>query len=244
MCCWITVDWSVVDDFAAQHGKGGRPVLIVCNHTSFFDAFIMCCLCPLSSVTKLCTVASQTLFNIPFMGVIGWGMGMLPIKFKSTDYASTNMAVDKDDVADVMIQLKDAASQGYILGWFPEGRLNRDNPNQLSLFRAGLFGIATELDCELWTVAIVGNSLMWPAHDVFGGNPARIGIKFSRFCESTQEYLQSKGVQADAREAGILLAKETQERTQALVNELLDEGYVNSSPSQSAETLLRQNAKA
>merc|ERR1712217_673673 len=121
----------------------------------------------------------------------------------------------------------DHVKAGGIAGWFPEGRMNKgDNVLEVGTFRAGGFLLPTRVDVEIWCVAFVGCADCWPRKDALGGRPSRVGVKISKFCDSSWAAASAEGGGPglqDEKQASVFFASATHEIIQSAVNELASE---------------------
>merc|ERR1712187_826566 len=84
---------------------------------------------------------------------------------------------------------EDHVAKGGMVCWYPEGILNKGNPQHPNTFRAGGFVIPVNLDVELWCFASFGVQDCWPVKAAAGGRPANIKCRLSQLCESSHACL-------------------------------------------------------
>merc|ERR1712039_449431 len=203
----------------------GRPVLIVCNHTSFFDILLLVTLLPYSKARRVKMFISHNLFKIPIIGCIVSAMGHLAIPFNNTD-PPEKRALQKQVMAERMELFEAYVRSGGYGGWFPEGRLNFKNTHQLNQFKKGGFAPAVDIDVELWVVSFVGNAVTWHGKGC-PGKPARIGASISCLCQSTRDYIgNATGADVTKDIKMEYLANEAQAKCQEGISAFVREGFV------------------
>lgn len=193
LCWWIRVNY-VVDDLKRMETDSGRPKVILANHQSFLDTLFMTSHLPFRRATQVKMYVASTLCKTPLLGTIVLGAGHVEVPFQATKTTDTNMSVDKALLQDRMEVFKNHIRNGGTGSWFPEGRLNREDPNTVGMFRAGGFAIAEETDVEVWGLALVGVTRCWPSRSSVGGRPSHIHSRLFLICESTHDYLREHGV--------------------------------------------------
>merc|ERR1719272_2018928 len=126
-------------------------------------------------------------------------------------------------MAERMQMLEDHADDGGVVAWFPEGQINRGDPHQVGMFRAGGFVLPALIDVEIWCIASVGNSICWPRQAAVGGRPCDIGIKIFQLCESSHDFVSS--VAPTDKAQSILLANSAHDAIQQAVDDLIARGF-------------------
>jgi len=245
LCFWIHIDFKGFNDFRQKAGASGRPVVIVANHMSFLDVILAVTCMPLTKVGFVRMFVSNHLLHMPGLGTIVRGMGHLAVPFKTSTNDSNKFELDAEKMAERMKQLKEHVQTGNFAAWFPEGRMNRNDPKRLEVFRAGGFTIPVQLDVEVWGIAFVGNAVSWPSDALVGGKPARIGIKMIQICTSSKECIdESSAAEHDERQRCIYLANLCQDKLQEALDEFLGEGYIASAtnPQPDQQLLLADGA--
>merc|ERR1712187_801475 len=152
-------------------------------------------------------------------------MGHLAVPFKDTSATSTNFEVDKDKLKEVMEAYEDHLKSGGCCCWFPEGQVNKGDCSKLQTYRAGGVGIAVRSDVEIWCMTFIGNAVCWPNGAPIGGNPAKIGGRCFRLCESSTQYLSHPDAGDDERAKSLYLANTAQKQMQDIVDEFVAKGF-------------------
>lgn len=219
--CWIRITFN-----RDKEAPSGLSMVYVANHQSFLDAMLMTAFSPSSTVAKIRMLASAHLMAFPGLSAIICACGHVLIPVVRNKECEAEMCTRGEQIRQRMELYKHHVQRGGHASWFPEGRLNRGDPTKLELFRAGGFSVATELDVEVWCVAIVGASLCWPPTARIGGRPAKIHVRQFRLCASSHDFLRAAGVSAeqagdDGTNAKIYLAKTAQDAIQAAVDEMV-----------------------
>lgn len=226
LCCWIHIDVEGFEALDKDFGASGRPTVMLANHTSLLDVILALAQLPIAKVGLVKMFVSNHLFEIPGLGLIVKAQGQIAVPFKTTKNELDKFELDAELMAERMKQLEEHVASGGTAGWFPEGRMNRKNPRQLEVFRAGGFTIPVQLDVEIWGCAFVGNPVCWPTDAPIGGKPAHIGMKMVQVCKSTHQCIaNSDAANQDERHKCIFLANLAHDRLQQAVNELIQEGY-------------------
>ncbi len=122
-----------------------QPVILMCNHQSALDIFVLLYGLPLS----FRFVAKKGLFRIPFMG---WAMKCVG-----------HISIDRESPRDSMRALEEAKEKikrGQSVLIFPEGTRSEDGT--LLPFKRGSFHIVSLSRVPVVPVAIYGSSLLMP----------------------------------------------------------------------------------
>eukprot|EP00747_Dinoflagellata_sp_TGD_P213290 gnl/TRDRNA2_/TRDRNA2_86266_c0_seq1.p1 gnl/TRDRNA2_/TRDRNA2_86266_c0~~gnl/TRDRNA2_/TRDRNA2_86266_c0_seq1.p1 ORF type:complete len:305 (-),score=73.11 gnl/TRDRNA2_/TRDRNA2_86266_c0_seq1:70-984(-) len=224
VCFWVQVRVDGLEDFrAAMKAKSGKPRIVIANHTSFLDTILCVILMPLAEVGQTRIFASATLLKMPVVGGLIKAMGHMTVPFKASA-ESKDFTIDKEAMAVEMQKLEDHVREGGVAAWYPEGTMNRTDSTQVQTFRAGGFTMATKVDCEIWCIAYVGNSVCWPPKAPIGGFASHIGIKIFRLCESSKTFLGDTG---DEREQCLKIANTAHDEFQKKMDALVAEGWVS-----------------
>jgi len=166
-----------------ESANGGDAPLLLMNHTSFLDLFVMC-----ASVTPMvalrahlrCIIAAK-LTRLPLLGnALGAWSGNFPAHFKAeaggiSGAASASFSTDSAKQAIVADNLHAHVAAGGMLGCCPEGTVNA-NPAVLLPFRHGAFRIAIEKQMPIFAMVVVGCDECWPKHAAVGGWPATVYV--------------------------------------------------------------------
>eukprot|EP00933_Yihiella_yeosuensis_P061994 TRINITY_DN64897_c0_g1_i1.p1 TRINITY_DN64897_c0_g1~~TRINITY_DN64897_c0_g1_i1.p1 ORF type:complete len:315 (+),score=35.88 TRINITY_DN64897_c0_g1_i1:55-999(+) len=228
LCCFIRRDLNGWNEYhramkSRRSREGDRPIVVVANHTSFLDVMLALELTPLSEVGRSKMFVSGHLLKMPFLGSIVEAMDHLAVPFIK---GAQGFELDKELMAERMEILREHVADGGVAAWFPEGKLNDVDPHEVQQFRAGGFSIPSDVDCEIWCIAFVGNSLCWPRTAMVGGSPAKLGIEFFRLCESSSELLAKAGHKVEEdRSRSLHLANLAQNAIQEAVTDLVHRGY-------------------
>ncbi len=98
----------------AENVPASGPVILVSNHVSYWDPFVMGAASP-RIITYL---AKEVLFKIPIVGFFIKGWGAVPVKRGRTDRESFTRYLE-------------LLKQGHALGIYIEGTRNRKNPDKM-----------------------------------------------------------------------------------------------------------------
>lgn len=99
--------------YGAENVPAGGPVIIACNHVSYFDPPLLGTGCP----RRIRYMAKRELFDIPVLGPLIRGFGAYPVERHGPPMAAVRRSVE---------QLRD----GQAIGIFPEGTRNLDGTVQ------------------------------------------------------------------------------------------------------------------
>ncbi|GET85711.1 acyltransferase-like protein, copy 2 [Leishmania tarentolae] len=170
---------------ANEHGKPAcwddiarTGTAFALNHTSFWDAFEMVGITPMSHLLQMRTLMKSTLRNIPIFGGVFDRVGHFPVYFKSD--AGDNFHVDKEKQAVVSQQMRWHLGLGGSIAFFPEGSVNK-TPETLQTFRYGTFATIIEHQLRLYYVVSAGSEKTWSPRMAYGGLPADIHIRIGAY---------------------------------------------------------------
>ncbi len=123
-----------------QWPREGGPFLVVANHQSFLDIFLLCNL-----PHEMKWLAKEELFRIP---MFGWGLTL-----------AGDISLARGDTASAMAAMAKAKwylANGMNVIIFPEGTRSEDG--QLLPFRPGAFKLAVEAGVPVLPIAVSGTS--------------------------------------------------------------------------------------
>ncbi|MBZ5713122.1 lysophospholipid acyltransferase family protein [Nannocystis pusilla] len=123
---------------------GDRPCVLVANHQSFGDIFVLYAL-----RTPFKWVAKESVFWVPFLG---WMMAM-------ADYVPVRRG-DPHSRARMLARCRQHLRDGSRLLLFPEGTRSRDG--QIREFRRGAFALAVEAGVPIVPIVIDGTGAALP----------------------------------------------------------------------------------
>jgi 1-acyl-sn-glycerol-3-phosphate acyltransferase len=123
-----------------------RPYVLVANHSSFTDVFLIA-----SLPWEMKFLSKKSIFQIP---LLGWQMtvaGDVPI-----------VRGDRESVREAMRELRRRLDRRLSVLFFPEGTRSQDG--SLGEFREGAFRLAIEAGVDVLPLAIVGAAGSLPKH--------------------------------------------------------------------------------
>jgi len=126
-----------------EHLRSGEPVIVMANHQSFLDSFLLIAALPLD----LTIVANEKLPRVPLLG---------PAIVASEHVIVNRRAADPTSSVDAMVAI---LREGHPLLVFPEGTIRRTARKPL---RLGGFAAAIESRCPIVPVTITGTRRMFP----------------------------------------------------------------------------------
>eukprot|EP00416_Gambierdiscus_australes_P024019 CAMPEP_0171074246 /NCGR_PEP_ID=MMETSP0766_2-20121228/12014_1 /TAXON_ID=439317 /ORGANISM="Gambierdiscus australes, Strain CAWD 149" /LENGTH=286 /DNA_ID=CAMNT_0011531015 /DNA_START=53 /DNA_END=913 /DNA_ORIENTATION=+ len=218
--CWVQTNVEGLSEFRSTLGASGRPAVIVANHGSFMDTILIVCFMPLAGIAKIKMLISSHLHKMPIIGTIAQGMGHMTVPFKASG-ADGSFELDKEKMAERQREMELHVASGGLAGWFPEGTMNRGDPREIGIFRAGGFVLAVHVDVEVWCVAFHGNTACWPRTAAVGGRPSKIDVKICKLCDSSWAYVREGKVDlGDERAASMHLANGAHAEVQKAITEI------------------------
>ena len=137
--------FRIVDDV---HAADRKPYVLVANHSSFTDVFLIA---TFPGERKF--LSKKTVFKIP---LLGWQMrvaGDVPI-----------VRGDRESARRAMRDLRERLDRKLSVIFFPEGTRSADG--SLGEFREGAFRLAIEAGVDVLPLAIVGAAGSLPKHSV------------------------------------------------------------------------------
>ena len=130
-----------------EHVPAGGPLILVANHTSFFDAGILAAALPGRVAQQVFYLGLEWFFRHPVLAWWGRGMRVIPV-----------------DMDTYLVRALQASARvlrdGKILCVFPEGE--RSNDGRVRAFRKGTGILVRELAVPVLPVHITGSFEAWP----------------------------------------------------------------------------------
>ena len=136
------------------HKQCNAPSIIVANHRSASDAFLMSLL-----NRDVVMVVSDWPFRIPILGKMARGGGYIQVSKHST--------------AEILLLVKSYITSGVNVICFPEG--TRSSSKQIGQFHSLMFRIALEVRCPIIPVCITGNENIPDKRFIL--TPGKIAVK-------------------------------------------------------------------
>jgi 1-acyl-sn-glycerol-3-phosphate acyltransferase len=130
------------------------PVILVCNHVSYWDPVLVGCAMP----RKVRFMAKAELFSIPVFGKILKLLGAFPIKRGQSDRTALRTALR-------------LLKENEVIGVFPEG--TRSKTGKLIPFKSGVNMLAYKAQCPILPMAVINSRKVligwrYPVRVVFG----------------------------------------------------------------------------
>ena len=127
----------------AQNLNTQRPTILVANHNSFLDTFVVSGLSG-----QVIFMVNQWVYNTPFFGKV----------IKYVGYIPTTSSYEDNE-----IQIRQRFEEGFQLLVFPEG--TRSKTNKLNRFHKGAFALAQSLQADIVPLFIHGHAELLPKSD-------------------------------------------------------------------------------
>lgn len=206
-----------------------RPLVVLANHSSFFDAIIkLAHYVPRGLLGHTRAWAGGHLFKLPVIGTLSSALHHLKVPFKATGDDATDFSTDRTE----MLKTKELAdkhlSSGGTIFAFPEGMQNRGDPTALLQFRAGGFEQILEQDCEVWGVVSLGHQHLWHPKVPIGGLASNIEVRFvqirKRLGEARAEPAEGEPT---LREQAKALADHSRNLMQAEMDKIVANGWAS-----------------
>ncbi len=142
--------------FGAENVPPTGPVIVACNHISYFDPPLLGTACP----RRIRYMAKRELFKIPILGPLITGFGAYPVDRGGTPMAAVRRSVE-------------VLRRGEVIGIFPEGTRNLDGTVEA---REGVALLASLGKAAVVPAAVVGTreAARFRRFDVIFGPPLRL----------------------------------------------------------------------
>jgi len=145
-----------------QHAPSQGPLILIANHCSYYDAFILASSLPLRIGQEIYYMGFEWFFRHPILAWWGRGVRVIP--------------VDMDTFLMRALQASAAVlQQGKILCVFPEGE--RSMTGHVRPFRKGVGILVKELRISVLPAHIAGSYEAWPRGQTLPGIH-RIRVRF------------------------------------------------------------------
>jgi len=201
LCCFFTVLWLRLPIYLSpwiritnltpkkewmkmwdpEKKKGG---MILVNHTSFFDPFLLVHIMPIMVLINLRTLLKSSLLKIPCFGTVSKLCGHLPVYYNSEK--ANDFGTDKAAMSAMTQRLTKWLNEGGGVAVWPEGQVSK-NPTKLQSFRRGCFKYHLQYKMPLWGLICTGVHHTWPRGVQIGGRPAKIMTKFFKVEEKPDQ---------------------------------------------------------
>ena len=173
-CFWLKVEEPDAGDWESLDLPRDKGCILMFNHTSLFDGFLMAAIMP-SSLTRRCkSLMAAYTFKTPVLGEIFRLVGHEPVYFLKDDEGK--FSVDKARQAPVNERIRQHVAGGGVLAFCPEGTVNRKDPTKCLPLRRGSFQLAVDLRLPIYGISALGQHRFWPWKGA-PGHPATIRVK-------------------------------------------------------------------
>lgn len=193
------------EDVKSGKSKTFQPLMLLGNHSTFLDVPLSVAMFPHWLTARSRTYMGAFLYKLPIMGTICHCVGHFPVYFKSTELNSFKVDTDKMAVVEQGVDdhLADS-SLGGIMGFYPEGQVNKYDPDKIMDFRFGGMKRALEFNARIGLFVFHGNPKVWPAKAQAAGYPGtiRVTVKFlaPEGCKDYVDKIRAKGLPEEEKE--------------------------------------------
>ena len=161
-CFWLKVEEPDAGDWESLDLPRDKGCILMFNHTSLFDGFLMAAIMP-SSLTRRCkSLMAAYTFKTPVLGEIFRLVGHEPVYFLKDDEGK--FSVDKVRQAPVNDRIRQHVAGGGVLAFCPEGTVNRKDPTKCLPLRRGSFQLAVDLRLPIYGISALGQSATRSLH--------------------------------------------------------------------------------
>ena len=173
------IDW-------AEFEAGGKAILLA-NHSSFMDFFIIMSAFPISTIFKRHprTTIASALTKVPLLGRTMSLSGTFKVYFQAKGSGFGKADDENDYSVDRTAQkiegdrMDTHLEAGGVVGVCPEGKLNK-TPAKLATFRRGTFAQAIQHRAPIYGLVLSGCPRCWPLGAPIGGLPSALGMSLHK----------------------------------------------------------------
>lgn len=134
------------------------PAILVCNHTSGLDPFLIQSICP----RAITWMMAREFYDMPAVKLVFKHIGAIPVSRSGRDSTATRAAIR-------------ALHEGQVLGIFPEGRIERERA--LMPFQTGVAMMAIKTEVPVYPACLDGTQRNKPMLQAFlESNEAQIAF--------------------------------------------------------------------
>ena len=155
-CFWLKVEEPEEEDWNALALPQDKGCILMFNHTSMFDGFLMAAIMPSSLCRRCKSLMAAYTFKTPVLGEIFRLVGHEPVFFLKDDEGK--FSVDKARQAPVNERIRAHVAGGGVLAFCPEGTVNRKDQTKCLPLRRGSFQLAVDLRLPIYGVSALGQS--------------------------------------------------------------------------------------
>ena len=198
--------------------EGARPVMLLSNHTSFFDTILIATEIPAGSAYYSRTYMSEKLFRLPVFGTICAACDQFSVDFGG----KKGFKVDKEKMKVTQRLVDKHLAGGGLLSFFPEGEMN-PSPSKLMLVRYGGMKKALEFDAKIYIFLTCGCPTMWPRKTLMGGRPSTINYSIHCLAPNGAKALASELLENSddkSKPDYVLLAEHVRSEMQSVLDSL------------------------
>ncbi|MGF1532971.1 MAG: lysophospholipid acyltransferase family protein [Bernardetiaceae bacterium] len=158
LCLWSMGIWCEIE--GQEHFKSSRNFIIIANHRSYLDAYILAAILPRPAKV----LGKEEIMRIP---VLGWVFGRVGVAVNRSS---------KRSGLESLLRLREALQQGNDVFVFPEGTFTPPGEKLLP-FKNGAFAVALDTQTPLLPTCIEDASRCLPDHS-WQLRPGKITVRF------------------------------------------------------------------
>ena len=159
-CFWLKVEEPDEEDWKELALPQDKGCILMFNHTSMFDGFLMAAIMPASLTRRCKSLMAAYTFKTPVLGEIFRLVGHEPVYFLKDDEGK--FSVDKVRQAPVNERIRAHVAGGGVLAFCPEGTVNRKDQTKCLPLRRGSFQLAVDLRLPIYGISALGQHRSWP----------------------------------------------------------------------------------
>jgi 1-acyl-sn-glycerol-3-phosphate acyltransferase len=156
--CWLSGIEVIIE--GEEHLRTDAPCVILMNHTSIIDMFLI----SMNMPPRLVVVGKKELLYVPFIGQLFWLMRFITVDRKNRERALASMSRANAIISEHKLRVLVA----------PEG--TRTRTGDLGPFKKGAFYTAMDIGCPIVSMVLAGSYALHPGGQL-STTPGRVRIR-------------------------------------------------------------------